>query len=108
MKNNIIKNIEGKRLIQQTKLVYSLAIIEELKKNPELMNKVMLELGITKEEFCNALEGKIDQNITFYDQVLLTTRKINNLSFDENLQNYSDMVLFEDNISIEQSSKRGK
>lgn len=65
-----LRNIEGKRLLEKTYLEYSIEIIQELEKNPVIIEKILEELEITQLELFSYLSGKSSANITMYDQAL--------------------------------------
>lgn len=65
-----LKNAEGKRLLEKTKLEYSKIIINGIKKEPELLESLLKSLEVTENEFFNYLSGDTTANITFYDQTL--------------------------------------
>ena len=68
--NKILRNIEGKRLLEKTFLEYSIKIIKELEKNPQILPEILDELEITELEFLDYISGKSQANITLYDQTL--------------------------------------
>lgn len=70
-----LKNIEGKRLLEKTKLGYSMTIIQLLNENYELYPELLEYLGITEEELLAALSGERLENITFYHEALNYTLK---------------------------------
>lgn len=72
-----LKNIEGKRLLEKTKLEYSHAIIEGLNNNPNILSKVLESLNITEKELWELLSGEKNSNVVLYDQALETIIKIN-------------------------------
>ena len=71
----ILKNIEGKRLLEQTRLEYSQLIINELKTNPQIYQSLLEELEIKNDDFLNCLSGETKANISLYDQALVLVRK---------------------------------
>ena len=75
-----LKNIEGKRLIEKTKLEYSKEIIEILKNNPEELGKILNQLEISEKRLMEYLSGEKHTDIVFYDQAfsLLTKKKTKN------------------------------
>ena len=80
MNNEIItkrklKNAEGKRLLEKTRLEYSREIIIKLQEDPIKLNEVLTELEITEADFLNYLSGVENANITFYDQALTLVKK---------------------------------
>ena len=80
MNKNINANVEyrkklsdakGKRMLQKVKINYSQAIIESLNEgNNELLLDLLDDLGVTEDYLFKCLSGKIDENITFYDQTI--------------------------------------
>ena len=70
-----LKNAEGKRLLEQTKLEYSQLIINELKTNPQIYSQLLRELEITNDQFLKYLSGEINANISIYDEALVLVRK---------------------------------
>ena len=73
-----LKNAEGKRLLEQTKLEYSQLIINELKTNPQIYQSLLEELEIKNDDFLNCLSGETKANISLYDQALVLVRKKTN------------------------------
>ena len=72
-KNEVKKmmlNAKGKRLLNMTKLEYSMFIINELQKKPELLEEILLDMEMTKEEFIEYISGERNGNISFYDSAL--------------------------------------
>lgn len=65
-----LKNAEGKRMLEVTKLEYSKAIIRELKKNPDYIEVIIDYLKIPEETIISHLSGDTKANISFYDQAL--------------------------------------
>lgn len=80
----MIKNAEGKRLLEKINLEYSKKIIDEIKLNPAIVKELLEELEITEEKFFAYISNEIPTNITFYDQTLSLVRK---KSIDENKKN---------------------
>lgn len=82
-KNLILKkeldNIKGNRLLNKTKLEYSIKIISIIQNNPDVLEQILLELGITKETFFNYIENEKQANITFYEQVLEIAKQKSNI-----------------------------
>ena len=73
-----LKNAEGKRLLEKTKLDYSENIIQELYNNPQMLDEILNDMEITEQEFFDNLSGDKNANITFYDQVLILTKQRKN------------------------------
>ena len=65
-----IKNAKGKRLLEKTILDYSLEIIDKIKENPEIIDMLLENLQITREDLYKYLSGVYNANITFYDEAL--------------------------------------
>ena len=65
-----LKNAEGKRMLEKTKLEYSKRIINGIEKEPELLDSLLKNLEVTEQDFLNYLSGDTTTNITFYDQTL--------------------------------------
>jgi len=82
-KNLILKkeldNIKGNGLLNKTKLEYSIKIISIIQNNPDVLEQILLELGITKETFFNYIENEKQANITFYEQVLEIAKQKSNI-----------------------------
>ncbi len=70
-----LKNADGKRLLEKTRLEYSREIIIRLQKNPLQLNDILKELEVTEEDFMNYLSGTKNANITFYNQALTLVKK---------------------------------
>lgn len=72
-----LKNAEGMRLLEKTKLEYSKEIINELKKDPKKLSSILENAELTELELFEYLSGEKKANIVLYDQVLtLAKRKI--------------------------------
>ena len=65
-----LKNAEGKRMLEKTKLEYSKRIINGIENEPELLDSLLKSLELTEKEFLNYLSGDTTTNITFYDETL--------------------------------------
>ena len=65
-----LKNAKGKRLLEKTYLNYSLSIIELLKSNPLILDKLLESLELNEQDFYNYISGNIHGNITFYNEAL--------------------------------------
>ena len=65
-----LKNAEGKRMLEKTKLEYSKRIITGIEKEPEILDSLLKSLELTEKEFLNYLSGDTTTNITFYDETL--------------------------------------
>jgi len=72
-----LKNAEGKRLLEKTKLEYSKEIIKELQKNPQIFQDLIEYLEITEEEFYAYISGDLKGNISIYDAALNQGIKLN-------------------------------
>ena len=69
-----IKNAQGLRNLEQTKLAYSHEILANLSENPSLVDVLTEDLGISDTELFEKLSGTTQGNITFYDQSLSSIR----------------------------------
>ena len=69
-----IKNAQGLRNLEQTKLAYSHEILANLSDDPSLVDVLTEDLGISDIELFEKLSGTTQGNITFYDQSLSTVR----------------------------------
>ena len=69
-----IKNAQGLRNLEQTKLAYSHEILANLSENPSLVDVLTEDLGISDTELFEKLSGTTQGNITFYDQSLSSVR----------------------------------
>ncbi len=81
MKNKLIerqlKNAEGKRLLEKTRLEYSNEIISLLKKNPVDLYPLLDTLELTIDDFMKYLSGELKGNIVLYDQTLSYLNRTN-------------------------------
>ena len=82
MKNNkellrLISNIKGKKLLEETLMKYSMSIINEIEKNPEVLPELLEELDVDQETFIDRLQNN-SGNITFYDETLSLVKKKEN------------------------------
>lgn len=78
MENNIKKrilNAEGKRMLEITKLNYSKQILDILKKEPDILDNVLVDMTLPLDDALNYLSGDKNANIVIYDQMLVLTRK---------------------------------
>lgn len=69
-----IKNAQGLRNLEQTKLAYSHEILANLSDDPSLVDVLTEDLGISDTELFEKLSGTTQGNITFYDQSLSSIR----------------------------------
>lgn len=69
-----IKNAQGLRNLEQTKLAYSYEILANLLDDPSLVDVLTEDLGISDIELFEKLSGTTQGNITFYDQSLSSVR----------------------------------
>lgn len=69
-----IKNAQGLRNLEQTKLAYSHEILASLSEDPSLVDALTEDLGISDIELFEKLGGSTQGNITFYDQSLSSVR----------------------------------
>lgn len=69
-----IKNAQGLRNLEQTRLAYSREILARLADDPSLVDVLVEELGISDAELFEKLSGSTKGNITFYDQSLSSIR----------------------------------
>ncbi len=69
-----IKNAQGLRNLEQTKLAYSHEILANLSDDPSLVDVLTEDLGISDTELFEKLSGTTQGNITFYDQSLSSVR----------------------------------
>ncbi len=69
-----IKNAQGLRNLEQTKLAYSHEILANLLDDPSLVDVLTEDLGISDIELFEKLSGTTQGNITFYDQSLSSVR----------------------------------
>ncbi len=69
-----IKNAQGLRNLEQTKLAYSYEILANLSDDPSLVDVLTEDLGISDIELFEKLSGTTQGNITFYDQSLSSVR----------------------------------
>lgn len=65
-----LKNIEGKRLMEKTRLDYSQNILNILTSNPQVVPVVAEQLELTEEQLFALLSGDKMGNITFYEEAL--------------------------------------
>lgn len=72
-----LKNIEGKRLLEKTRLEYSKEIINEIEKNSNILPELLQALEITETEFFSYLSGEEHSDITVYDQALVLIKSMN-------------------------------
>ena len=70
-------NEKGKRLLEKTKLQYTRDILNSIQENPNLLDVVLEELYLDKEEFFEKLKDT-HTNITFYDQAYLSIQEQKN------------------------------
>lgn len=71
-----IKNAQGLRNLEQTRLAYSHEILAILEANPSLVNDLIDDLGISRQELFDKLSGVDIGNISFYDQGLESIRTL--------------------------------
>lgn len=71
-----LKNAEGKRILQKTKLEYAKKIIEDLQKEPSVTEIVTSRLDVSNQYFFESLSGSVNENIVYYDEALQITRKL--------------------------------
>ena len=64
----MIKNTEGKVLLETTKLKYAKAILEMLEKDPQKLENLMESLETTEKDFFNDIMDYKKTNIILYDQ----------------------------------------
>ena len=81
-----IKNAQGLRNLEQTRLAYSHEILANLAENPSLVDDLIEDLGITDSELFDNLSGATKGNITFYDQSLSSIRVLSK-SKESNISN---------------------
>lgn len=75
--NRKLKNIQGLHQLEKIKLEYTKEIILILKDNINILPDLLQELQITEDEFFTILSGKENkENITFYDQTLISTKQL--------------------------------
>jgi len=65
-----LKNAQGKALLAKTKLEYSKLILENMMKDPEILEYLLSSLEITEEDFLSIISTEKKENITFYEQTL--------------------------------------
>ena len=83
--NNVLKEKwqeeekDGKIKLEKTKLQYTKTILNELKKDPEILDQIINNLEITEADFLNRISNNEKANITFYDQTMhvIETKKKN-------------------------------
>ncbi len=71
-----IKNAQGLRNLEQTRLAYSHEILASLAENPTLVDALTDDLGISNQELFDKLSGVSKGNISFYDQGLESVRML--------------------------------
>ena len=71
-----IKNAQGLRNLEQTRLACSHEILAILEANPSLVNDLIDDLGISRQELFDKLSGVDKGNISFYDQGLESIRTL--------------------------------
>lgn len=71
-----IKNAQGLRKIEETKLAYSKQILSILEQDPSIIMELLESLETTEDTFINKLSGEEDGNISFYDQSFNTAKEI--------------------------------
>ncbi len=81
-KINYDRNERGKQLIQTAKLEYSRAILDYLKKDPDILDNVLDDLEMTKDDFQNRII-KNNDNISFYDQAYCSIQKELSLKYSK-------------------------
>lgn len=74
-----IKNAQGLRNLEQTKLVYSREILAALSDDPSLVDVLTGDLGISDIELFEKLSGSTQENITFYDQSFSSVRLLSKI-----------------------------
>lgn len=65
-----LKNAQGKALLAKTKLEYSKLILENMMKDPEILEYLLKSLEITEDDFLSIISTEKKENITFYEQTL--------------------------------------
>lgn len=76
-----LKNTEGKRLIQLSKLEYCNKIINNLKQNPDMIDSILREIEMSEKEFFSILSGEKIENIVVYDFILEYSKELLNKKF---------------------------
>ena len=71
-----IKNAQGLRELEQTRLDYSHKILAILAEAPSLVDDLTDDLGISNQELFDKLSGVDKGNISFYDQGLESIRTL--------------------------------
>lgn len=73
MENNkikyIIRDLKGKKQLQEVLNKYSKSIIEAIEENPDILPSLLESLEMTPEELFDKLMNN-SENITFYDNAL--------------------------------------
>lgn len=65
-----LKNANGKRLLEKTRLEYSKEIIAVIQTNPQILPELLEYLDLTEEEFYSYISGDTQGNIALYDTAL--------------------------------------
>ncbi len=60
------ENKRGRELLDELFLKYKEYILEKIHNDPDLLDHILYELGISKEDFDHSLENYKKTNITFY------------------------------------------
>ena len=66
----LLKNIEGKRLLEKNKLEYSKQIINLLQNQPQILPELIEQLELTEKDLFELLSGDKKGNITLYNETL--------------------------------------
>ncbi len=69
-------NLEGKILLEKTKLQYTKEILNRINNNPSILEELLDNLEITEEDFKNRLLSQ-ETNIAFYDQAYTILKQKN-------------------------------
>lgn len=73
-----LKNAQGKALLTKTQLEYSKAILENIQKNPEILDDLLKNLEMSEDEFLSIVSTEKKENITFYEQTMSLIKKRKN------------------------------
>lgn len=66
----MLKNADGKRILEKNRLDYSKEIINVLKSNPQIISDITDYLEVNENYFFELLSGEKKGNISFYDEAL--------------------------------------
>lgn len=79
-----LKNAEGKRLLEKTRLDYSKNIIDIIMKEPNLLYYILDSMQLSEDEFFKYLSGDEKANIVVYDQMLVLAKRKNLIKIVKN------------------------